>query len=155
MYGFFMFLHISGFIFWLGTLISVAVILPIIDPYDYTEVEERLLSRLIHAINTIGHIAAVIVLISGLYQSTQINFGSGSKPFWVKYMEIAGGITLFLSVTVTIIMECRINKLLSETAQHVSIETTQMIRRIFTYHTIILLIILIALSIIIVTSFKL
>lgn len=155
MYGFFMFLHISGFIFWLGTLLPVAVILPIIDPYDYTKVDQRLLSRLIRANNRISHLAAVIVLISGVYQSSQINFESGGKPFWLKYMVIAGGITLILSVTVTLIMESRINKLLSESRQHVINGITQIIRRIFTYHTIILFIILIALSIIIVTSFKL
>jgi|SRR5690625_1549835 len=154
MSGFFMFLHISSYIFWVGTLISFAIILPKINPIDEVRVSHRFLSQLIHSFNTIGQLAAVVVFFSGVFQSIQLNFPDNIKPFWLQYMELAGGIILCLSVITTAMMEREVKLIFNSSRQFTS-EITKIVKRIFLYHTIILFVILIALSIVIVTSFKL
>lgn len=149
MYDFFTFLHIIGFIFWTGSLVSMAIILPILN----MQLDSLIGQKLIHIFSAMTYPSSIIVLISGIYRSMQINSGVMPKPFWLNYMEVVGAIIILLGIVLTTVMFRKVMKLLSIHQQ--TMEVTMIAKWLATFHNIVLFILLVILSIIIVTSFRL
>lgn len=149
MNGFFTFLHISGLAFWLETLIALVVIVSLVELWKLTQIEKKLITKIINMFNTIGQLSVIIGLISGIYKSIQINTGSEFRPFWLLYMEVIGGATLILSLIITTMMEHRINNIFTDLKELFADKNSYLIKHINDYYIIFLFIIFFVLSIII------
>jgi uncharacterized membrane protein len=153
MYGFFTFLHIIGFIVWLGWLISSAVILPMLKDQLDTEIGQKLVRRVIRISNGMTALAAIGVLISGIYRVVQMNFGDATKPFWLNYMEMAGGMIVLVGIILLAVLGRRVTKPLSP--KNATPGAAVVGKRLSVYITAVVLVMLAVLSVVLVVSFKL
>lgn len=152
MYGFFTFLHIIGFIVWLGSLISIVTILSILKKQLDTEVGQKLVHKVIRTFNVLTHPAAIIVLISGIYRVVQMNFGDATKPFWLNYMEMAGGMIVLLGIILTAFLGRRVTKPLSSKKSTADMAVVG--KRLSVYLRTVVLVMVLVLSVVFVVSFR-
>jgi len=152
MYGFFTFLHMMGFIIWLGLLIALGIILPVLKEQLDTEVGQKIVLKIIRTFNNMTHLSAVIVLISGIYRVVQMNYGS-TKPFWLNYMEMAGGMIVLLGILLLAFLGRRVTKPLS--SKKVAPDIDVVGKRLSLYVTAVVLVMMLVLSVVIVVSFRL
>lgn len=153
MYEFFTFLHIIGFIVWLGLLIAMAIILPMLKEQLNTEGGQKIVLKVIRSFNATTHLSAILVLISGIYRVVQMNFGDVAKPFWLLYMEMGGGMIVLLGIIVLTILGRRVTQPLS--SKRVTPDVAEVEKRLSVYINAVLLVMLLILSVVLVVSFRL
>lgn len=153
MYGFYTFLHMVGFIVWLGLLLAMVVILSMLKKKLDTEIGQNLVHKVIRAFSILIHPAALIVLVSGIYRIVQMNFGDAGKPFWLNYMEMGGGVIVLLGIVLTAILGRRVTKPLSTASTTAEIAVVD--KRLSTFVSTNVLFIVLILSVVFVVSFRL
>jgi uncharacterized membrane protein len=151
MFGFFTFLHIIGFIIWLGLLTSMAIFLPMLKNQINTEGGQKIVTKVIRSFNAITHLSAIAVLISGIYRVVQLNFAV--KPFWLNYMEMAGGMIVLLGIILLTILGWRVTRPLN--SRKASPDLAVVEKRLSAYITAVVLLMLLILSVVLVVSFRL
>lgn len=102
LFGFLLFLHLTGLMVWLGALLAVVVILPMLDKQSgaVTAHFNPLASRIIRIFGMLSHPAAAIVLISGVFMIIDMDLGQ-DKPLWLEIMEKGGGTVILLALAWT------------------------------------------------------
>lgn len=153
MYGFFTFFHIIGIIVWLGSLITLAILLPMLKNKLDTKLGQKLARDIIHVFNAMIHVASVVVVISGTYKVTQMNFFATNKPFWIDYMVSLGWATTLLGMILIEVLGRRITMPLFSKIN--TLESSIVGKRLSVYVSTIVMIMLMVISIILVVSFKL
>lgn len=98
--------------------------------------------------------ATIIVLISGIYRVVQMNFGDTEKPFWLNYMEMAGGMFVLFGIILTAILGRGVIKLLSS-KKVTTIDMAVVGKRLSVYLITVVLVMLLVLSVGFVVSFRL
>jgi len=112
MYGFVLFLHLTGLFVWLGALMGTVITLGILKRTLGSEESNQTARRMIRTFNLLSHPASVVVLGSGVYLIVQLGM-EGSKPVWLEVMEKGGGTIILAALFVTGIMGARAGKRLS------------------------------------------
>lgn len=153
MYNFFTFLHIIGFIVWLGILIAMAIILPMLKEQLHTDGGKKLVLKVIRTFNAMIHLAAIIVLVSGIYRVVQMNFGDSAKPFWLNYMEMGGGAIVLAGIGLLTLLGRRVTQPL--TSRNVKPDAAVVGKRLSTFVTAVVLVMVVVLSVVLVVSFRL
>lgn len=152
MYEFFTFLHIIGFVVWLGFLISVAIILPMFMNQLDTDLGRNTVRKVIRIFSATSYLAAIAVLVSGIFRVVQMNFGDAAKPFWLNYMEMGGGMIVMAGIFFMLVLGRRVTKPLS--SRNASMDVSVIKKRLAAYLTAVVVIMLVVLSVIVVVSFK-
>ncbi|MED0673367.1 hypothetical protein P4S95_24645 [Aneurinibacillus aneurinilyticus] len=112
MFGFMLFLHLTGLFTWLGSLFAIVVMLLILKKQLGSQESNTLAKRVIHIFSMFAHPSAVIVLISGVVMIVQMEIGP-NKPFWLDMMEKGGGTIILLALVLTGILGSKVKKRLS------------------------------------------
>lgn len=102
MFGFLLFLHLTGLMVWLGALLAVVVILPMLYKQSAASTAHAnpLACRIIRVFGMLAHPAAAIVLLSGVTMIIDMDLGQ-DKPLWLEIMEKGGGTVVLLSLAWT------------------------------------------------------
>lgn len=112
MFGFLLFLHLSGMAVWLGSLIAVGIMLIMLGRQLHSEESRVLVRKIVKAFNLLTHPSSFIVLLSGGLMIMKMGLGD-DKPFWMVYMERGGGMIILLSIVVLSILGRKMLKKLS------------------------------------------
>jgi putative copper export protein len=112
MYGFWLFIHLSGLCVWLGSLVAVGILLSAMKKQIHSADVGALVKKTVRTFNFLTHPSAFLVLISGVLMLLQMGIGS-DKPFWMIYMERVGGMVILLFIIVISIMGRRLVKRIS------------------------------------------
>lgn len=112
MCGFFAFLHIIGFTFWLGSLFSVTLVLLTMKKYLDIVIVRKIIRKVIHTFNAIIYPASVVVLISGIYRVVQKDYSGTANSLWLNYMVVLGTVSVSLTIFLLAILGRRITILL-------------------------------------------
>ncbi|TCP57936.1 hypothetical protein EV586_102383 [Tumebacillus sp. BK434] len=109
-----LFLHVSGLSVWLGS----AVLLMILFAYLKKESlqESKLLLFCTRLVNRVTSVAALVVLASGVGLIELLGYRGMEKPFWLSFMEQAGGTVILLFILVFTWKSRRAVKQLAEAA---------------------------------------
>ncbi|ULL18809.1 hypothetical protein DVH26_32860 [Paenibacillus sp. H1-7] len=113
MFGFMLFLHLTGLFVWLGSLLAVIVVLPLLQKQTSPDTGGFVMKRLIRVFSWLSHPSAVVVLGSGVYMIVQMGIGS-EKPLWLNAMEKGGGMIIVLALLVTGILSGNVKKRLDQ-----------------------------------------
>lgn len=109
MYGFMLFLHLTGLFAWMGGLLVAIVMIGLLHKKLGSSQDSNLLARKsVSIFSYLAHPGAVLVLGSGVYLILQM--GSGSKPLWLDVMEKGGGMIALLSLIVSGILGGKVKK---------------------------------------------
>ncbi len=112
MFGFMLFLHLTGLFVWLGALLGTVIALGILKRTLGSVESNQTARRMIRAFNLLAHPASVIVLGSGVYLIVQLGMDD-SRPLWLEIMEKGGGTIILAALVVTGIMGSRAGKRLA------------------------------------------
>ncbi|KEQ25105.1 hypothetical protein [Paenibacillus tyrfis] len=113
MFGFLLFLHLTGLSLWLGSGLTAVVMLPMLNQRPGSGELRALARKTLRVISTIAHPSALVVLISGVVMIVQMNIPAQSKPLWLQVMEKGGGMVILLAVILTGILGSRLKKRLN------------------------------------------
>ncbi|MDF2716175.1 MAG: hypothetical protein K0R28_3100 [Paenibacillus sp.] len=117
MYGFWLFIHLSGLCVWLGSLVAVGILLSAMKKQIHSADVGALVKKTVRTFNLLTHPSAFLVLVSGVLMLLQMGLGS-DKPFWMIYMERVGGMVILLFIVVISMMGRRLVKRLSGNVAH-------------------------------------
>ncbi|MDF2661905.1 MAG: hypothetical protein K0Q94_4696 [Paenibacillus sp.] len=109
MYGFMLFIHLTGLSIWLGSLVAVAILLTAMKKMLPSADVSGIVRKTVRTFNLLTHPSAFLVLISGVFMILEMGLGS-DKPFWLIYMERGGGMIVLLFIIVISIMGRRLMK---------------------------------------------
>ncbi|EGL17835.1 MULTISPECIES: hypothetical protein [unclassified Paenibacillus] len=112
MFGWMLFLHITGLLGWLGALLGILVTMLLLRKQLGTPDANSLAGKTIRVFGRIAHPSSILVLLSGVYLILQMGLGSG-KPFWLQVMEKGGGTIILLAVIFTAVLGSKMNKRLN------------------------------------------
>lgn len=115
MFGFMLFVHLTGLFVWLGALMGTLVMLGLLKNQLGSPDTNQLAKRLIRMFSMLSHPGALLVLVSGVYMIVQMGAGS-DKPLWLDVMEKGGGTIILLAIVLTGILGSKVKKRLSEGA---------------------------------------
>lgn len=147
MYEWMFFVHLAGLAAWFGvTLMGAMMLLSVKGKIADSGATSAAVST-IKNMNRVTHLAAVLVLVSGLYMILQWN--RDSMPFWLRFMEQAGGMTVLLFIIVLAIMGSKLKKNLSQG------DATSAAKRINVYTAWTFVFLVCILAVILVVSLKL
>jgi len=147
MYGFMLFLHFAGLATWFGvTLMSAFLLISLKGKLTEAGSTASALNT-IKVFNRITHPAATIVLLSGAVMIMEFNHSG--LPFWLAFMERAGGLVILLFMGVLSMMGGKLKKKLAQG------DTTAASKSISTYVTSIFVFVALILTVILVVSLKL
>lgn len=110
MYNWMFFIHLASLATWFGvTLMGMIMLLSVKNKLaeNHASLSSVALSVL-RNINRITHPAAFLVLASGLYMIMQWN--RDGMPFWLTFMEQAGGLVIILFMILLSIFGARMKK---------------------------------------------
>ncbi|GFR38059.1 hypothetical protein PRECH8_13550 [Insulibacter thermoxylanivorax] len=113
MYNWMFFIHLASLATWFGvTLMGMIMLLSVKSKLaeNHASLSSVTLSVL-RNINRITHPAAFLVLASGLYMIMQWN--RDGMPFWLAFMEQAGGLVIILFMILLSIFGARMKKSLA------------------------------------------
>lgn len=113
MFGFMLFLHFTGLIFWLGTLFAIVVMLTMLKKQLGSPETRQLAKKVVRAFSWLVYPSSLIVLISGVFMLIEMGLGKGEKPLWLEIMEKGGGTIIILALVLTAIMNGKVKKKLS------------------------------------------
>lgn len=151
--GFFAFFHIIGIIVWLSSLISLAILLPMLKPNLDTKLGKKLIRNIIYTFKAMIHVASIVVLISGTYRVFQLDLSVMNNPFWISYMINIGWVATLLGMILIEVLGRRVTIPLY--SQINTLKESTIGNRLFTYVSAVVVIMLMVISIILVVSFKL
>ncbi|TMV50176.1 hypothetical protein FE783_11480 [Paenibacillus mesophilus] len=100
MFGFMLFLHLTGLMVWLGALLAVVIVVPLLRKQPGAAESNALASRIIRIFGMLAHPAAVVVLLSGVFMIVKMGIGP-DKPLWLDLMEKGGGTIILLALVLT------------------------------------------------------
>lgn len=109
MFGFLLFLHLTGLMVWLGALLAVVIVVPILKKQPGSSESNALTGRMIRIFGMLAHPAAVVVLLSGVFMIIDMGIGS-DKPLWLDLMEKGGGTIILLALVLTGILGSKARK---------------------------------------------
>ncbi|CAG7657051.1 hypothetical protein ACFQI7_34715 [Paenibacillus allorhizosphaerae] len=112
MFGFMLFLHLTGLFVWLGSLLATIVVLAVMKQQIGSQPSNALAARIIKVFSRFAHPGAFIVLVSGVVMIVQMGMGPG-KPLWLEVMEKGGGTIILLALIVTGIWGSKVKKQLN------------------------------------------
>ncbi|PYI52176.1 hypothetical protein [Paenibacillus flagellatus] len=112
MFGFMLFLHLTGLFLWIGALLAVVLVLPLMKTQLGSGPSNTLAKRLIRVAGFVAHPGAAAVLVSGVYMILQLDLGK-DRPLWLEVMEKGGGTLIVAALVVTGVMGSSIKKRLS------------------------------------------
>jgi hypothetical protein len=110
MFGFMLFLHLAGFSVWLGSIVTIAILLLAIKKQIDSDVGRSLVKKMIGIFNMLTHPSSFIVLVSGIVMIVKWGSSETGKPFWLNYMEQVGGMVVLLFIIVLSILGRRVMK---------------------------------------------
>ncbi|MGM9988444.1 MAG: hypothetical protein ACI35O_14645 [Bacillaceae bacterium] len=108
-----LFAHLTSLATWLGALVFVAIFVLVLRKQLVSVDIRKVFVKLTKVFNAISHLSATVVLVSGVF--LLINMGLETKPFWLTFMERAGGATVLISMIVITIFGRRVTKQLTAT----------------------------------------
>lgn len=109
MFGFMLFVHLTGLFAWLGGLLAIAVMLGMLKKQLGTPESDAMAARIVRVFSFFTHPGAVLVLISGIVMIVQMGMGD-DKPLWLEVMEKGGGTIILLGLILTGIMGSKFKK---------------------------------------------
>lgn len=111
MYQWMLFIHLIGLAAWFGvTLMGMVLLLSIrgrLAESSLSSVGQTIVKN----INRITHPAAFLVLASGFYMVMQ--WDRDEMPFWLAFMERAGGMVIILFIIILSILGAKLKKKLA------------------------------------------
>jgi putative copper export protein len=110
MFGFMLFLHLAGISVWLGSIVTIAILLLVIKKQIDSDVGRSLVKKMIGIFNMLTHPSSFIVLVSGIVMIVKLGSSETGKPFWLNYMEQVGGMVVLLFIIVLSILGRRVMK---------------------------------------------
>lgn len=147
MYEWMFFIHLAGLAIWFGvTLMGVLMLLSVRKTLAVSGVA-TVAQQTIRNINRLSHPSAFLVLASGLYMILQLD--RDGLPFWISFMEQAGGMVILLFIIVMSILGSKLRKKLAQAEPSVAAKS------IGSYATWTAIFLLAVLIIILVVSLKL
>ena len=109
MYNIFYIVHIIGVVIWIGSFITLGVVLRALTKVDLPKESRKALISRIQGWVTYGIIpSAIFVLISGLYMIMQ--FERSGLPFYFSFMEQAGSLIILLTVIFVTLISSKLTK---------------------------------------------
>ncbi|MBS4174664.1 hypothetical protein [Bacillus sp. FJAT-49736] len=102
-----LFFHLSGLSIWLGSLISLAVIMSLLKKQAGSKDVQSLLQKIPGLFNRWLHPSSFIVLLSGVFMIIGMNISESQKPLWLHFMEKGGSLTILLSIIVLSIISSK------------------------------------------------
>ncbi|MFE6799290.1 hypothetical protein [Paenibacillus chitinolyticus] len=112
MFGWMLFLHITGLFGWLGALLGILVTMLLLRKQLGTSDANSLAGKTIRVFGRIAHPSSILVLLSGVYLILQMGIGT-DKPLWLQVMEKGGGTIILLAVIFTAVLGSKMNKRLN------------------------------------------
>jgi hypothetical protein len=147
MYNWMFFIHLASLAAWFGvTLMGALILLSLKGRLAEANLTSMALTTL-NNINRITHPAAFLVLVSGVIMVTQWN--RDGMPFWLAFMEQAGGLVIIAFMIVLSILSSKLKKKLAQS------DSAEAARSISTYVTWTFLFLICILIVILVVSLKL
>ncbi|MBO8170264.1 MAG: hypothetical protein H0Z33_00055 [Bacillaceae bacterium] len=146
MYSLLYFFHISGLVIWLGSLIALGFLLMILKG-RLVAGDNPFVASTLNLIKWLSNPGALVVLITGVMMLVQMGMAGGDKPFWLSFMEQAGGMVILLSIILLTLLSRRIMKRLTG-------GKSSSLPSLTGYLTVIGLTVLMSLSVVLVVSFK-
>jgi hypothetical protein len=141
-----LFIHLAGLAAWFGvTLMSAFLLMSVKRKAAAADLASSALGT-IRIFNQVTHPAAFLVLLSGVVMIMEWN--REGMPFWLTFMERAGGLTALLFMIVLSIMGLGLKKKLQQG------DATVAAKSINTYVTGIFVFLLLILAVIFVVSMK-
>lgn len=112
MYGWMFFIHIAGLAAWFGvTLMGALMLLWVRDKLSESDLSSAALT-VVKNMNRITHPAAFLVLVSGVFMVME--WSRDGMPFWLSFMERAGGMVILLFLIVLSILGAKLKKKLAQ-----------------------------------------
>lgn len=112
MYGWMFFIHLAGLATWFGvTLMGTLMLLSMRGKLAEANLSSLALTT-VRNMNRITHPAAFLVLASGVIMIMQWN--RDGLPFWLSFMEQAGGLVILLFIIVLSILGSKLKKRLAQ-----------------------------------------
>lgn len=111
MFGTMLFLHLTSLVLWMGSLVSILILIKLAKRQIGSQEIKTFSGRAIRTFSWLAHSNSVIVLMSGIFMIIEMN--PGSKPFWLNYMEKGGGMIILAAILLTIIFSRKAVKNLS------------------------------------------
>jgi putative copper export protein len=110
MFGFMLFLHLAGISVWLGSIVTIAILLLVIKKQIDSDVGRSLVKKIIEIFNMLTHPSSYIVLVSGILMVIKLGSSETGKPFWLNYMEQVGGMVVLHFIIVLSILGRKVMK---------------------------------------------
>ncbi|MFC5700620.1 hypothetical protein ACFPVX_04930 [Cohnella faecalis] len=114
MFGFMLFLHLTGLAIWIGSMLAIVVTLSLLKKQLGSKEPNELAGRVIRAFSLFAHPSAVVVLGSGVYMIVKAWGGGSDRPLWLDVMEKGGGMVLLLALILTGILGGKVRKRLKD-----------------------------------------
>lgn len=106
------FIHLAGLAVWFGvTLMGILMLLSARKNLAQSGVSS-IAEQTIRNINRLSHPSSFLVLASGLYMILQLD--RDALPFWISFMEQAGGMIILLFIIVMSILGSKLRKKLAQ-----------------------------------------
>jgi putative copper export protein len=100
MAGFLLFIHLSSLAVWVGSLVTVAILLLSMKKQFGSPDVRGIAKRTIRTFNRITHPSAFLVLVSGLGLFFNAKIEEKDVPFWLHYMREGGSVLILLAIIV-------------------------------------------------------
>ncbi|WP_336776235.1 hypothetical protein [Paenibacillus sp. MMO-58] len=97
MYEFFLFLHLTAISIWLGSVLTIAIMLLTMRQQIANRDIKSLAQKAIRTFNRIMYPSSFLVLVSGIVMIVKLGKDS-ARPFWLEYMQDAGAMTILVSI---------------------------------------------------------
>ena len=147
LYNWMFFLHMAGLAAWFGTtLMAVLMLLSLKKKAAEASIAAVALS-LVKNMNRITHLAAFLVLISGVVMI--MDWNRDGMPFWLSFMERAGGMVILLFIIILSIFGAKLKKKLAGG------DEATVVKSISTYSLLVLIFLVAILAVTFVVSLKL
>ncbi|MBL0385741.1 hypothetical protein JJB07_03670 [Tumebacillus sp. ITR2] len=114
MLGFLYFLHLTGLTAWIGSMVLLVIMLVSVRKNLEEWNGKPLFLLATRLVKWLLNGAALAVLISGVGLIQKLGFTEASKPFYVKFMEQTGGLTLLLFIILMTLFSNRATKQLKQ-----------------------------------------
>lgn len=101
MYGSMLFLHLTSLVLWMGSLVSILILIMLAKRQMASQEVKTLARRAIRTFSWLAHPSSIIVLASGVFMIIELKLSS--KPLWLDYMEKGGGTIILAAIVLTII----------------------------------------------------
>lgn len=112
MYSWMLFIHLAGLAAWFGVTLLGAIMLSSFKGKIAEAGISSVALSTVKNINRVTHLSAFLVLASGLYMILQ--WDREGMPFWLAFMERAGGMIVLLFIIILSIFGGRLKRTLAK-----------------------------------------